>query len=107
MLTSYERRQKKQDVGDDTAIFRDEHRLREIIRDEIRKYHQHTDTPRRTYGTSEDFHQSQGVEDSEPLTDDELTLQRRRENNDVYDDDNFYERREFEDRRSNKQTPGL
>jgi len=82
----------------------DEHRLRRIVREEIRKYHNDTDKLK-TYGTAEDFHQS--IDDDTTLSNDERELRRRRENNDVYDDDNFYERREFDDRRFNKRTPGL
>lgn len=90
----------------DQNYLQDEDRLREIIRDEIRKYHHNTDKLK-TYGTAEDYYQSTDADNLETLSNDEEELRRRRENDDVYDDDNFYERREFDDRRFNKRTPGL
>lgn len=105
VLSSYGRRKSKpQTTAND--VFRDENELREIIRDEIRKYHQNADK-NHSYATSEEFHQSTGAEDAVIITDEEMELTRRRENDDVYDDDNFYERKEFEDSRFKKRTPGL
>lgn len=79
-----------------------ESRIREIVREEIRDYHNNNDTgdfERRPYTDDED--------DAVILTDEERELERRRRNDDVYDDDRFYERREFDDKRFRNRTPGL
>lgn len=106
VLGSYERRQKQGDDHDKSDVFHDEKRLREIIRDEIRKYHHDTDKGA-TYSTSEAYHQSQGVDDEPKMSDEDMALRKRQENDEVYDDDNFYERREFDDKHFKKRTPGL
>ncbi|TDU34470.1 PRC-barrel domain protein [Gelidibacter sediminis] len=93
-------------VDHKSNLLHDEQRLREIIRDEIRKYHHDTDKIK-TYGTAEDYYQATDGDHDQTFSNDEREMRRRRENNDVYDDDNFYERREFDDRRFNKRTPGL
>ncbi|WP_299399619.1 PRC-barrel domain-containing protein [uncultured Gelidibacter sp.] len=82
----------------------DEDRLREIIREEIRKYH-YDANKLETYGTAEDSYPP--IDDNQVFSNDEKEMRLRRENNDVYDNDNFYKRREFDDRRFNRRTPGL
>lgn len=66
----------------DFNLLKDENRFREIIRDEIRKYHHDTEKDK-SYGSSEAFPQSTRADDA------------------------FYERREFDDERFKKRTPGL
>ncbi|HLT32374.1 MAG TPA: hypothetical protein VKZ98_01165 [Aquaticitalea sp.] len=65
-----------------------EERIREIVREEIHSYH-----------NPDDIY-------SDALSDEELEMQRRR-HEDIYDDNNFYDRREFENERFKKRTPGL
>ena len=77
-----------------------ESRIREIVRQEIRDYH----NDNRNY----DSRYSNDVDDTVVLTDEEMELERKRRNDDAYDDDRFYERREFDDRNfRRKRTPGL
>lgn len=66
-----------------------EDRIREIVREEIRKFHNDNDSNWKT------------------SNEDDLDLERRRHNDRIDDDDHFYERREFDDRRFKKRTPGL
>lgn len=105
VLGSYQRRHKENADGTGLNVFNDENRLREIIRDEIRKYHHDTDKTL-TYGSSEAFDPSRRTDD-DVLIDENLELSQRRSNDDVYDDNKFYERKEFEDKRFKKRTPGL
>lgn len=100
VLSSYGRNQKNRNKNENVNVLQDENRLREIIRDEIRKYH-HDTTKDNSYQASED------VVDAVIIPDEETELRRRRENDAVYDDDKFYERNEFEDKRFKKRTPGL
>ena len=108
VLDSYERRTRDRDYHDDVVnkekvTYDDipsESRIREIVRQEIRDYHH----DKRTYDSA----YSKEAEDAVVITDEELELERRRRNDDVYDDDHFYERREFENRNfRKKRTPGL
>jgi len=91
----------------------DENRIREIVREEIRKYHENNDDYRNQSNEDMDtdrrrFQNDRDNDGSKVITDEELQLQRRRQNDDIYDDDRFYERREFEDKRfGKKRTPGL
>ena len=110
VLNSYSRKQNIKHENEnhdnhDKDLFRDENRLREIIRDEIRKYHHNTDK-NAVYGASETY-QSDDIDEAVIITDEEMEMRRRRENDDVFDDDNFYERREFDDKGFKKRTPGL
>lgn len=97
VLDSYGRKTKsrpiKQTVTADNDLnygaIPNENRIRAIVREEINSYHNTTDSY------------------SSRLTDEELELERRRRNQDPYDDDRFYERREFDDDRFKKRTPGL
>lgn len=106
VLGSYGRRHKRDEEHKETGVFQDEHRLREIIREEIRKYHRDSDK-NTTYSTSDAYHPSKDNEDSEIITDQEMELRRRRENEEFSSDSDFYERREFDDKHFNKRTPGL
>lgn len=107
VLGSYGRRQKEQHSDTDKRnFFQDENRLREIIRDEIRRYHHDTDK-NATYNNLETYNQSSDLDDAVIITDEEMELRRRRDNNDPFDDDKFYERREFDSKRFKKRTPGL
>jgi len=109
VLDSYGRRADSKRV-DDPINVRDnyiddenlsESRIREIVREEIRAYH----NDRVDYGKKR---YSNDVDDEVISTDEDIELQRRRRNDDVYDDDRFYERREFDDKRfREKRTPGL
>lgn len=112
VLDSYERRTQDRDYDNDhdTNVLEkekvtyddipSESRIREIVRQEIREYHNDNSTSDSRY--------SNDVHDAVVLTDEELELERRRRNDDVYDDDRFYERREFENRNfRKKRTPGL
>lgn len=90
----------------DLDVFKDEIRLREIIREEIRRYHHDIDKDV-TYGTLETHDASRPRVDDDVLIEDEIELSQRRSNDEVYDDDNFYKRREFDDKRFKKRTPGL
>lgn len=100
VLGSYQHGQQMRNESKTMNFLQDENRLREIIRDEIRKYHHDTDKNR-------NYVSSGIVEDAEIITDEDMALRRRRENDEVYDDDKFYERREFDYNRSRKRTPGL
>ena len=106
VLDSYNRKELLGAENYKVDLFKDEIRLREIIRDEIRKYHHHTDKTS-AYSASESYQQTKDVDDAVVITDGDMELARRRENDDVLDDDRFYERREFEDKHMNKRTPGL
>jgi hypothetical protein len=106
VLGSYERRQKPDDEHKASSAFEDEDRLREIIRDEIRKYH-HDSNKSTTYGNSEAYPQFEGLEDSEFMTEDELKLRGRRENEESSNDAEFYKRKEFDDKHIKNRTPGL
>ncbi len=68
-----------------------EDRIREIVREEIRKYHNH----------------DRNDSDWNDVSNDEIELDRRRRNSLTDDDDLFYERREFDDKQFRKRTPGL
>lgn len=89
----------------------DESRIREIVREEIKMYHEDNDAYHTRYNknrTTDRRPYSEDVEDAVILTDEELELERKRRNDEVYDDDHFYERKEFDDERFNKKrTPGL
>lgn len=100
VLGSYNRRQR------DDRAFMNEHRLRQIIRDEIRKYHHDTDKYA-TYESSEELEASEHVLDDDILMDEQLELSQRRANDEGYDDDQYYKRKEFDDKRFKKRTPGL
>lgn len=104
VMRSYERRSERHQDNEHTQSFKssiDETRLREIIREEIRKYH-HDSDKNNNYGAT---YQDDYIEDAEIITDEDM--RRRRENDDVYDDDHYYERREFDNDRFGKRTPGL
>lgn len=113
VLRSYDRRHEKQSdyhgqhvEQDHMNSLQDETRLREIIREEIRKYHH--DADKSTSYPMSDSHSSgdyDDIDDAEIITDEDMRI--RRENEDVYDDDNFYERQEFDNDRFGKRTPGL
>lgn len=106
VLGSYDRKQPKRMETKEDTIFNDEFKLREIIRDEIRKYHQEADE-HKSYDKSEAYREPTEIDDAIIIQDDELELKRRRDNDDLLDDDKFYERREFDDKHFNKRTPGL
>lgn len=106
VLGSYGRKNRESTGHQDLNVFKYENRLREIIRDEIRKYHHDTDK-HTTYGSSEPFDSSRSNMSDDVIIDENLELSQRRSNDDVYDDDRFYERKEFEDKRFKKRTPGL
>lgn len=96
VLDSYGRSYKgsQTNIADTTArtsyaAIDNEDRIRELIREEIRIYH----------NDKSDYQST--------LTDEDLDLERRRRNTDIDDDDDFYERREFENRHFKKRTPGL
>lgn len=92
VMDSYERKQLRREEKTDFKIddqLPNEHRLREIVRDEIRKYHNDNDVSSKRYNDA--------IADDVVLTDEELESRRR--NDDVYDDDQFYRRREFDDKR--------
>ncbi|MEO6346658.1 MAG: PRC-barrel domain-containing protein [Aquaticitalea sp.] len=100
----FERRRRKNDMNEKEnetyADLPNESRIRAIVREEIRKYH---NKDKEAYGN-----QSYSDDDAVILTDEEKDLERRRRNDDVNDDDRFYERREFDDNRFRKnRTPGL
>lgn len=100
VLKSYGRKQSDNSDADD-AIFKNEHRLRQIIREEIKKYHEDSDGYS-TYLPDEDSTYADDV-----LIDEELELSQRRSDEEIYDDDRYYERKEFDDKRFKKRTPGL
>ena len=115
VMRSYERRSERNqnrdlqdtDLSDSLRSEISETRLREIIREEIRKYHQDSDK-NTSYAASyenDDIYDNDDIEDAEIITDEDM--RRRRENDDVYDDDHYYERREFDNDRFRKRTPGL
>lgn len=106
VLGSYGRPQHRNEAHKETGVVQDEHRLREIIREEIRNYHRDPDT-NITDRTSDAYQRSNAMEDSEIITDQEMELRRRRENKEFSEDTDFYDRREFDDKRFNKRTPGL
>lgn len=116
VLDSYNRRAHPQNRHNDNVVENDnflerekmtneipsESRIREIVREEIRQYHNNND--------NDNFERSRytdSVADDVFLTDEERELNRRRRNDDVNDDDRFYERREFDDKRFRNRTPGL
>lgn len=100
VMHSYSRNRSQDDRNDwDTgsSTLKNERRIREIVREEIKKYHnEHGD---RTRDYSDD------VEDAIVISDEELDF--KRQNDDVYDDDRYYEQKEFDDRRFRNRTPGL
>lgn len=119
VLDSYERRARSK-RNDDAVIIEDkdiydnnldESRIREIVREEIRMYHEDNDAYHHQSNEDMDIKRqrySDDVDDAIILTDDELELENKRRNDDVYDHDRFYERREFDDKRfRKKRTPGL
>lgn len=95
VLDSYGRNVKVASEDDRSSIrpnynkMDNEDRIREIVREEIRKFHNDTDSNWNT--TSEA----------------DLDLERRRRNDRIDDDDHFYERREFDDNHFKRRTPGL
>lgn len=94
----------RNEVYDDVP---NEAKIREIIRDEIYKYHNRQRTVKDNVhvGDNDYVHD---VDDAVIITDEELD--RKRRNNDVYDDDYFYDRRAFDDsrfRKSRTHTPEL
>jgi sporulation protein YlmC with PRC-barrel domain len=111
VLDSYGRRTQNKDY-DDASIKNEkvnqdaitsESRIREIVREEIRDYHNNNDTR-----NSERRRHSDDFDEAVVLTDEEMDLEHRRRNDDAYDDDRFYERGEFDDKRfRQKRTPGL
>ena len=106
VLGSYSRKQNLASENREVNFLQDESRLREIIREEIRKYHHDADK-NNIYGAAETYRSGEHVDDGAIITDEEMEIRRRRENDDVFDDDKFYERKEFDDKRFNKRTPGL
>ncbi len=112
VLDSYARSSRSTDHDNDSALVTDrssnkdlpsEARIREIVREEIRAYHNTND--QRSF---EQKRYNNDVNDDVIITDDALDLDRRRRNEDDYDNDDFYERREFNDERfGKKRTPGL
>ncbi|MBA6154216.1 PRC-barrel domain-containing protein [Gelidibacter maritimus] len=106
VLDSYQRRQREDADRSGLHLYKDENRLREIIRDEIRRYHFETDKDA-TYKTAQAHSRSKNIDDNAIIVDDELELSQRRSNDDVYDGDKYYERAEFDDKRFKKRTPGL
>ena len=106
VLGSYSRKQNLKTEPAHTNILNDENRLREIIRDEIRKYHLDMDK-KNVYEASNSYRETDDIDDAVIITSDEMELKRRRDNEDVFDDDKYYERKEFDDKRWNKRTPGL
>lgn len=81
VLGSYVRRHGENADHKDLNILQNEDRFREIIRDEIRRYHHDMDKDL-TYGDRDAFPSK-------------------------HTDDRFYERREFDDKRFKNRTPGL
>lgn len=106
VLGSYGRKEKLRGENKPSNMFQDEDRLREIIRDEIRKYHQVNDKSSNS-DNEETYRPSENVDEDIVITDEETELRRRRENDEAFDDDNFYERKEFDDDHFKKRTPGL
>ena len=106
VLGSYARSNRKDPDDQDGNLYNDEQQLREIIRDEIRRYHHDTDK-NTTYGSSEEWDSDRRNSDDDEPFGDEMELSQRRSAEDAIDDDQFYERREFDDRRFKKRTPGL
>ncbi len=98
-----------------------ESRIRQIVREEIKEFHNNMEDRNMENGKMGDRHleskymedrntdrrYSNNMDDAVILTDEELNLERRRRNDDVNDDDRFYERREFDDKRFRNRTPGL
>lgn len=105
VLRSYDRQQEKH-RHQATGFLQDEFQLREIIREEIRKYHHDTDK-NTSYPMSESYASKnyEDIDDAEIITDEDM--RKRRENEDINDNDHFYERREFDNDRFGKRTPGL
>lgn len=102
VLSSYGRKQGDHRTHENQ--YRDENQLREIIREEIKKYHHDLDKDR-TYGEHM-RNDNQDIDEAIIIPDEETELRRRREN-EIDNDDHFYERREFDSDRFNKRTPGL
>ncbi|WP_051209926.1 PRC-barrel domain-containing protein [Gelidibacter mesophilus] len=103
VLGSYGRRKNREEAVTDLNLLKDETRLREIIRDEIRKYHHDADK-NTSYKASEPFNEPDDFEEAVIVSDEELALKKRLEDNQVSDDDNFYERKEFYDKRFKNHT---
>lgn len=78
-----------------------ESKIRQIVREEIREFHKNMDD------RNSDRRYSEDIEETVVMTDDESNLERRRRNEDLNDNDSYYERREFDDRRFRNRTPGL
>lgn len=112
VLDSYSRRSRSTTSDSNDVIANDrtdyndipsEARIREIVREEIRAFHNTND--QRDYDRTR---YNNDADEAVIVTDEELELNRRRQNDDVYDDDRFYDRREFDDDRlGKKRTPGL
>src|SRR5690606_29902719 len=77
VLGSYQRRHKENADAEGLNVFKDEHRLREIVRDEIRKYHRDMDK-NTTYGSTEPYDSSRRGVDDDVFMDDDLELSQRR-----------------------------
>ncbi|MGJ8593858.1 MAG: PRC-barrel domain-containing protein [Aquaticitalea sp.] len=104
VLSSYGRTENEEDDDNfniSSNNIKNESRIRDIVREEIRKYHN-------KYGNKTERY-SDDVDDAVVISDEEMDLHRRRQNNDVYDDDDFYERDEFKNERfrDRNRTPGL
>lgn len=94
VLESYSRnkdRTYESSLNNDSGRLENESRIREIVREEIRKYHNKYGNDFRRY--------SDDVDDTVIVSDEELDLQRRLQNNEVNGDDDFYSRKEFYDKR--------
>lgn len=104
VLGSYGRKSRERNNPQDFNAFKDENRLREMIRDEIRKYHFNSEEyiSNSVLGT---FNTTSGPGDE--VIDENLELSQRRSNDEVFDKDQFYDRNEFDDKRFKKRTPGL
>lgn len=105
VLSSYNRKRPLDNKDDKANFIRDENSLRAIIRDEIRKYHHDMDKDA-SYKISGDYGRSKAYDDAVILSE-EAEINRRRDNDEVFDDDKFYERKEFEDKRLKTDPRGL
>ncbi|GGG39761.1 PRC-barrel domain-containing protein [Bizionia arctica] len=104
VLNSYERRTSPKEndniiIGNDEVNFGEipnEARIRKIVREEIRAYHNIRNT-----GDLDGLGNSD-VDETVIFTDDESEIERRQRNNHIYDDDRFYQRKEFDDEQFRK-----
>jgi len=107
VMDSYGRRTRSMYDKDESTYDRNydsmpsEARIREIVRHEIHRYHESSNSMNGNNGLSyRNRYNGDDVEDAVIISDEELD--RKRRNNDIYDDDRFYERREFDDSRFKK-----